>query len=186
MQCKPGDLAIVTNDHEFPQNNGALLRIWKPALPGECSIPADWVCLPLSTFIFSDRVVGPGDRRTVMYRDKELKPLRHDDGADQSIAWAGPSPGITEEKATAAPQAAASAEADCKSSLRATVQRVDRFVSGAWSLTLISGNVGFDVKVDSTVMPANGVQPGDRILLECTEGGHPFFGPFTSLCVENA
>lgn len=181
MQCRPGDLAIVVNDHEFPQNNGALLRIWKPALPEGFSIPADWVCLPLSTFTFADRVVGPGDRRTVVYRDAELRPLRDGEGVDESIGWAGPSPGIPEEeKPTAAPPAEAA-----KSCLRATVQRVDRFVGGDWSLTLVSGNVGFDVKVDDAVMPADGVQPGDQVLLECRQGGHPFFGPFTRLSVEN-
>lgn len=180
MQCMPGDLAIVVNDFEYPKNNGALLRIWKPALPEQFSIPADWICFPLSTFTFDDRVVGPNDRRTVVYRDQELKPLRDEDGVDESIGWAGSAPEIPQKQ-----EAPVLVGNERPSLLRGTVQRIDRFVSGSWNITLISGNVGFDVHIADAVMPATGVRPGDQILLEGKKGGHPFFGPFIKLCVEN-
>lgn len=46
MQCKPGDLAIVVNDLEYPVNNGCLLEILGRATPGAHAIPADWVGRP--------------------------------------------------------------------------------------------------------------------------------------------
>lgn len=88
MQCNVGDLAIVVNDHENPDNNGGLLRILFKAGPGPWGIPADWICEPLSTFSFRGRVTRPGGA-TVVYRDCELKPLRDGDGEDQTIVWAG-------------------------------------------------------------------------------------------------
>lgn len=180
MQCRPGDLAIVVNDYEHPGNNGALLRIWKPALAGEFEIPADWIGTPLSTFRFGERTIAPGARATVVYRDAELKPLRDTDEDDETIAWAGPRPAIAQEQSlaergTAAPQI---------SRLRAKVEQVDRFVSGDWNLTLVSGDLGFEVRVKNTVMPSDGVKPGDRLLLDYRKGGHPFFGPFTRVYVE--
>lgn len=88
MQCELGDLAIVVNDFENPVNNGALLKIVARALPGQWNIPADWNCIPLSTFRFDDRVVPPG-RGVLGYRDCELRPLRDSDGQDQTLEWAG-------------------------------------------------------------------------------------------------
>lgn len=87
MQCKVGDLAIVVNDYENPDNNGALLRILLRAGPG-WGIPADWIGEPLSSFSFPGRVIRSG-QGTVMYRDCELKPLRDGDGEDQTHQWAG-------------------------------------------------------------------------------------------------
>lgn len=181
MKCRPGDLAIVVNDYEHPENNGALLRIWKPALPGEFEIPADWVGRPLSTFRFGERIIEPGTPGIVVYRDAELKPLRDNDEDDETIAWVGPRPAIPQEqlraeRATAAPQL---------SRLRARVEQVDRFVSGAWNLTVVSGDLGFDLRVEDAVMPPDGVKPGDRILLEYEKSGHPMRGPFTKVSVES-
>lgn len=88
MQCKVGDLAIVVNDLESPENNGALLRIFARARPGQWAIPADWNCEPLSSFTFDGRSTVPG-RGILGYRDCELKPLRDGDGEDQTIQWAG-------------------------------------------------------------------------------------------------
>ena len=88
MHCKVGDLAIVVNDHESPENNGALLRIYAKALPGQWPIPADWMCEPLSCFWFDGRSMFPG-RGVLAYRDCELRPLRDGDGEDQTLIWAG-------------------------------------------------------------------------------------------------
>ncbi|WP_155496351.1 hypothetical protein [Comamonas testosteroni] len=88
MNCRLGDLAIVVNDFENPENNGALLKIVAHALPGQWDIPADWNCIPLSTFRFDDKVVSPG-RGVLGYRDRELRPLRDSDGQDQTLDWAG-------------------------------------------------------------------------------------------------
>lgn len=60
MNCRLGDLAIVVNDFENPANNGALLKIVAHTRPGQWDIPADWNCIPLSTFRFDDKVVSPG------------------------------------------------------------------------------------------------------------------------------
>jgi len=181
MHCKPGDLAIVVNDYEYPANNGALMRIWKPAPPGEFEIPADWIGLPLSTFRFGDRTIEPGARAIVVYRDAELRPLRDTDEDDETIAWAGPRPAIPQEQLLAERGTAAQI-----SRLRAKVEQVDRFVSGDWCLALVSGELGFEVRVKDTVMPVGGVKSGDSILLEYRKGGHPFLGPFTKVCVEHA
>lgn len=181
MQCKPGDLAIVVNDYEHPENNGALLRILKPALPGEFEIPADWVGQPLSTFRFHDGTIEPDSNAIVAYRDAELKPLRDSDEDDETIAWAGPRPAIPQEQSLAE-RGTATARA---SRLRAKVEHVDRFVSGDWSLALVSGELGFEVRVKNTVMPPDGVKPGDRILLEYEKSGHPLHGPFTKVSVES-
>lgn len=88
MNCRPGDLAIVVNDFENPENNGALLKIIAHALPGQWDIPADWNCIPLSTFRFDDKVVAPG-RGVLGYRDRELRPLRDSDDQDQTLDWVG-------------------------------------------------------------------------------------------------
>lgn len=181
MQCKPGDLAIVVNDYEHPENNGALLRILKPALPGEFDIPADWVGQPLSTFRFDDATIEPGSNAIVAYRDAELKPLRDNDEDDETIAWAGPRPAIPQEQLRAERRAAAPQ----LSRLRARVEQVDRFVSGAWNLTVVSGDLGFDLRVEDAVMPPSGVKPGDRILLEYEKSGHPMRGPFTKVSIES-
>lgn len=88
MNCRLGDLAIVVNDFENPENNGALLKIVAHTRPGQWDIPADWNCIPLSTFRFDDKVVAPG-RGVLGYRDRELRPLRDNDGQDQTFDWAG-------------------------------------------------------------------------------------------------
>lgn len=87
MNCKPGDLAIVVNDIEYPQNNGALLRVVSRLRPSDRH-PFEWRCEPLSTFHFGERVCYPG-HGVCVYRDIELKPLRDGDGQDETLAWAG-------------------------------------------------------------------------------------------------
>lgn len=177
MQCKPGDLAIVVNDLDHPINNGCLLEILCRAIPGAHSIPADWVARPLSTFRFGDRICPPGTPRVVVYRDIELRPLRDSDGDDETIAWAGlPKKADNTVPATARGEVVTATLET--SFLRATVQRAEQFVGGAWSLSVICGEVGFDVRVEAKAMPSGGFQPGDRIQLEYRKGDHPFRGPF--------
>jgi len=72
------------------------------------------------------------------------------------------------------------------SMLRATVERAEQLVTGAWKLALISGELGFSVKVEGAVMPPEGFKPGDDIRLEYKKGDHPFFGPFIKAHLLNA
>ena len=181
MKCRPGDIAIVVNDLEHPRNNGCLLEIVSAAPPGAFSIPADWIGRPLSTFHFDDRVCKPGGRRVLGYRDSELRPLRDTDGDDETLGWADlpcslNSAKAAEELATPVPQT---------TFLRATVKCAEQFVSGAWSLTVISGELGFDIKVQATAMPTEGIKPGDQIRLEYPKDGNPFVGPFIKISLIN-
>ena len=177
MQCKPGDLAIVVNDLEYPINNGCLLEILGRATPGAHSIPADWIGRPLSTFKFGDRTCPPDPRNTVVYRDIELRPLRDNDGKDETLAWAE-LPKKTDNPIPAKKQDDVVTATLQTSFLGATVQCAEQFVSGAWSLTVRSGDMGFDVRVDAHIAPPGGFHPGDRIRLEYKKGDNPFFGPF--------
>lgn len=192
MQCRPGDIAVVVNDFEYPENNGALLRIDRPALPSQFDIPADWVGEPLSTFRFGTSVIAPG-KGIVVYRDSELKPLRDDKGEDQTIAWAGlPAsllPAQPPKKKEVAPVEAHATEwelvddssAPCPY-LRAEVWRVERFRSGDWGLFVICGDIAFDFTASNSVMEPGGVKPGDCIRIEYKKGCSPLSGPYTKVC----
>ena len=179
MNCRPGDLAIVVNDLDHPINNGCLLEIICRAPVGAFSIPADWVGRPLSTFDFGGRRNSPGDGRTVVYRDCELRPLRDSDGEDESLTWAEVP--RNEESLTARGQATTATRQTC--ALRATIKHVEQLATSSWSLSLSSGNLGFNVKVDDAVLPPSGIKCGDQIRLEYKKGDHPFFGPFIRVCV---
>ena len=91
MRCIPGDLAVVINDHEYPNNNGALLRVVQNAKSVFPNTHFDWLCEPLSTFRFQE-TISPGMLRrgmscVVVYRDCELRPLRDGDGQDETLSW---------------------------------------------------------------------------------------------------
>ncbi len=58
------------------------------------------------------------------------------------------------------------------------MKRAEQFVSGAWNLTVVSGDMGFDVRVDAHIAPHGGFNPGDCLRLEYKKGDHPLFGPF--------
>lgn len=185
MNCRLGDLAIVVNDLDYPNNNGCLLEIIARAQAGAYSIPADWVGRPLSTFDFGGRRNSPGDGRSVVYRDCELRPLRNSDGKDETLAWAE-LPKKVDAKIPATKQEEAVTATLQTSFLGATVQCAEQFVSGAWSLTVRSGDMGFDVRVDAHIAPPSGFHPGDRIRLEYKKGDNPFFGPFIKAHLLNA
>ena len=88
MRCKPGDLAIVVNDIEMPQNNGALVRVLCRARPENyLNMQAEWDCEALSTIrIDGYPSILPGGTG-FGYRDRELRPLRPDDGQDETLTW---------------------------------------------------------------------------------------------------
>lgn len=89
MRCRPGDLAMVVDDHEEPANNGGLVRVLRRADPGDYHSPVDWHCTALShlrmPLFASSVVVEPG--HVVGYRDVELRPLRGDPGRDETLEW---------------------------------------------------------------------------------------------------
>lgn len=195
MQCRPGDIAMVVNDFEYPENNGALLRIDRTALPGQFEIPADWVGEPLSTFRFGTCVIAPG-KGIVVYRDSELKPLRDDKGDDQTIAWAGHPTSLLraqppQKKEVAPIEAHATVWELVDDSpppspyLRAEVRRVERFRSGDWGLYVICGDIAFDFTASNSVMQPGGVKPGDSIRIEYKKGCNPLAGPYTKVCLMN-
>jgi len=90
VRCKVGDLAWVVADIECPQNNGrGMVRIDARAAPD--LEPFEWECSALTRLVSQawdsgePYVAVPGD--LVLYRDRELKPLRDpgDDAVDETL-----------------------------------------------------------------------------------------------------
>jgi hypothetical protein len=107
MNCKPGDLAIVVQDFENPENVGALVRVVSRADPNDYDSDIDWDCDALSVISGPRSFTGewftavPGSSDSEFgYRDCELRPLRDpgDDATDETLLWL-PSP--TREKESA-------------------------------------------------------------------------------------
>lgn len=111
MNCKPGDLAVVVGAKLTPELIGAIVRVVRPALPGE-RYGSGWV--------FNPRTDGPfwvisGEGRLLPTRgskgtfklvgerpalDSMLRPIRDQPGADETLTWAGlPAPIKTPEHA---------------------------------------------------------------------------------------
>ena len=91
MRCKVGDLCIVVNDIERPANNGALVKIIKRADFRDFwpFAAIDWEVEAL-TFLHCDdgSIANPGDC-DIGYRDIELRPIRDQDGQDETFTCAG-------------------------------------------------------------------------------------------------
>ena len=92
MNCKPGDLAIVVRAR-VPANLGRIIRVI--------------VFNPNARFVNRPGVFGgweyegeelipsePGYRCRAV-RDECLRPLRNQDGADETLQWAGKPEGVT-------------------------------------------------------------------------------------------
>lgn len=86
MNCKPGDLAIVVNCRDV-ENIGALVEVMHFCGDGK------WVVNELSD-VFIVRSLKTGERtqrnkeRTLVGRDDCLRPLRDNDGQDETLTWA--------------------------------------------------------------------------------------------------
>ena len=84
MNCKQGDLAIVVKS--FAGNEGAIVRVVSYYATHRLG-PA-WVI---------DRAL-PSNRRgfdTKVALDTQLRPIRGDEGDDETLAWAGKPEGVT-------------------------------------------------------------------------------------------
>lgn len=90
MRCKPGDLAIVVNDFEVPENNGALVKVLARARPEdfEPGTNIDWECEAVSTILFPDGSFGLPGNTECGFRDRELRPLRPSTKQDETLTWA--------------------------------------------------------------------------------------------------
>lgn len=82
MNCKPGDLAVMTAS-DFPRNVGALFRVIGTY---RCD-PGDWYVEALSACDGSLGPISPGDK--VWATDSCLRPIRDNDGEDETLQWAG-------------------------------------------------------------------------------------------------
>lgn len=90
MRCKPGDLAVIVKSDDFTANLGKVVRVNGPGCCG------DWDCDSLGQVLLGyDAENGlpgaavSGCGFSVEFDDDELRPLRPDAGADETLAWAG-------------------------------------------------------------------------------------------------
>ena len=79
MNCRPGDLAIVVKSNAG--NEGVLLDVIRQAEIGS------WLCIALTEGVGTIRRFMPGDQ--VICTDSCLRPLRDNDGQDETLTWAG-------------------------------------------------------------------------------------------------
>jgi hypothetical protein len=94
MNCKPGDLAIVIRSNAG--NEGLIVAVerWADArtvtLAGGLNRDPGWLCVARAFNVFDygqKRVVGTVDRG--VFPDKNLRPIRDNDGEDETLSWAG-------------------------------------------------------------------------------------------------
>lgn len=99
MRCKVGDICIVINDIESPQNNGKRVEIESKARSEDH--PFDWDCTPIDRLLFEDGPLTSLDIGEALYRDCELIPIREpgDDSTDESKAYLPPVPTLMKETA---------------------------------------------------------------------------------------
>lgn len=78
MNCRPGDLAYVTGCHTHPELNGMYMTV--------VSAVSDvaWLCSGCEVEAIAARYGVPPH-----VLDKYLRPIRDNDGADETMAWAG-------------------------------------------------------------------------------------------------
>lgn len=97
LNCKPGDLAVIVKSR-FPENIGILVSVLRQYVEGE-HLPGD----PFSMYEGPDGVswvvesVGKPirkwgkkknhDLRTTVFADVCLRPIRDNDGEDETLQW---------------------------------------------------------------------------------------------------
>lgn len=89
MRCKVNDLAVVTNPRR-PENYGAIVEVIAPSVvPG-----LDWLVRSKGRGLMGFPVLGTAHGpelrrgRDCNFRDSQLRPLRPDEGIDESLNWA--------------------------------------------------------------------------------------------------
>lgn len=100
MNCKPGDLAIIVNAKANPSLNGRIVKVLRRAVPGEIFV-MDGVGVRLredrakSWIVESDRPMPFLSSPRVLFtktrpvQDAHLRPIRDNDGEDETMTWAG-------------------------------------------------------------------------------------------------
>lgn len=77
MNCKPGDLAIVLSSARIPALTGCPVTVTRL----DDDFPDSWQTDP--------KKYDPRDGAWVVFRDVDLRPLRDNDGEDETLTWAG-------------------------------------------------------------------------------------------------
>lgn len=97
MNCKPGDLAVIVRDKDFPQNVGAFVEVLRAMNSNdirnfpECG-PCEWVVKPLTPiwgFDSDDDSSAVRDTNETTGDDFSLRPIRDSDGEDEMLRIAG-------------------------------------------------------------------------------------------------
>jgi hypothetical protein len=93
MRCSIGDLCIVVADRTNPANAGALVRVLAAADNDYFDVDQDWEVEALTTLRYPTapepylQTVLPGE--IAGFLDRELRPLRDNDGEDEVLRIAG-------------------------------------------------------------------------------------------------
>ena len=100
MRCRVGDLAVIVRDEDFPQDIGRFCTVVRAMTAhdryefgdeGEC----DWVVQPATTLhgLTPSGDVVEDARHTAM-RDDQLRPIRDNGQADETLALATKPEGV--------------------------------------------------------------------------------------------
>jgi hypothetical protein len=97
MNCKPGDLAVIVRS--AAGNEGRIVRCVELVGDFVLSHPNGLVTFP-NTWLIDLPLIGWGGRQSKHVPDEWLRPIRDNDGEDESLTWAGkPSDIKTKESA---------------------------------------------------------------------------------------
>lgn len=102
MNCRPDDLAYITGATLHPSLNGRVVRVERRAIPGERMTLPCGVVISLSLDRTADWIVSASMSMPLMLSDGEviettvrpigdnlLRPIRGQEGRDQTLTWAG-------------------------------------------------------------------------------------------------
>lgn len=97
LNCKPGDLAVIVSAR-FPENIGILVSVLRQYIEGE-HLPGDpfrmyegpygvsWVVESVGKPIRKWGEKGTYDLQTTVFADVCLRPIRDNDGEDETLQW---------------------------------------------------------------------------------------------------
>ena len=93
MNCKPGDLAVVIRS--CAGNEGKIVRCIK-LVPNDTAVMPDGSFWTRNGWITEPELPGwnPGIKAASV-PDQNLRPIRDNDGEDESFSWAGKPQGVT-------------------------------------------------------------------------------------------
>lgn len=102
MNCKPGDLAYTvgterTMDIQRAHNVGRVVHVlryvgWHHFPRQKSPEPDVWVCEIKTPMVDANGIEWSGE---VLISDKNLRPIRDQDGEDETLQWAGKPEGVT-------------------------------------------------------------------------------------------